>query len=153
MEEIDMQVREIMTANPACCSPETPLQDVAKLMVAHDCGEIPVLDAQRRPIGVVTDRDIACRAVAQGKEPTQTTAREVMSEPVVTATPEDSVDDCCHRMEENQIRRVPVVDETGACCGMVAQADIARQAPEHEAAEVVRDVSRPTQEASRVGCC
>lgn len=148
-----MQVRDIMTANPACCSPETPLQDVAKLMTDHDCGEIPVLDERGRPVGVVTDRDIACRAVAQGKDPSQTTAREVMSAPVVTATPEEDVDDCCHRMEENQIRRVPVVDEAGACCGMVSQADIARQAPEHEVAEVVRDVSRPTREASRVGCC
>jgi CBS domain-containing protein len=148
-----MQVREIMTENPVCCSPESSLQNVAKLMAEHDCGEIPVLDEQRRPVGVVTDRDIACRAVAQGRDPSQITARDVMSEPVVTVTPEDSVEECCQRMEENQIRRLPVVDEAGACCGMISQADIARQAPEHELAEVVRDVSRPTQESSRTGCC
>lgn len=76
-----------------------------------------------------------------------------MSSPVVTTTPEASVEDCCKTLEENQIRRVPVVDESGGCCGMVSQADIAQRASEHEAAEVVREVSRPTQEPSRVGCC
>jgi CBS-domain-containing membrane protein len=76
-----------------------------------------------------------------------------MSEPAVTVTPEGSLEDCCQRMEENQLRRLPVVDATGACCGMVSQADIARHAPEHELAEVVRDVSRPTREPSRPGCC
>ena len=148
-----MQVREIMTENPACCAPETNIEDVAKLMAEHDCGEIPVLDERSRPIGVVTDRDIACRAVAQAKDPKDTTARDVMSSPVVSTTPETSVEDCCEQMEQNQIRRVPVVDESGTCCGMVSQADIAKTASEHDTAELVRDVSRPTKEASRVGCC
>lgn len=148
-----MQVREIMTESPACCSPNSSLQDAAKLRVEYDCGEIPVVDEQLKPVGVVTDRDIACRAVAQGKDPAQTTVREVMSEPVVTVKPEDSVESCCQRMEENQIRRVPVVDDKGACCGMVAQADIASRAPEGKTSEVVRDVSRPSREASRAGCC
>lgn len=148
-----MQTREIMTEDPTCCAPETNLEDVARLMEDHDCGEIPVLDEHSRPIGVVTDRDIACRAVAQGKDPQRTAARDVMSSPVVTATPDTSVEDCCAQMEQNQIRRMPVVDESGGCCGMVSQADIARSASEHESAELVRDVSQPTQEASRVGCC
>jgi CBS domain-containing protein len=146
-----MQVHEIMTANPSCCSPDASLQEAAKLMDECDCGEIPVVDEQRRPIGVITDRDICCRAVAKGMDPAQTRVREVMSEPVVTVTPEDSVEECCQRMEENQIRRVPVVDDSGACCGIVAQADVARHVDEHETAEVVRDVSRPTQTASRAG--
>lgn len=148
-----MQTRDIMTENPACCAPETNIEDVAKLMADNDCGEIPVLDEQSRPVGVVTDRDIACRAVAQGKDPQRTAARDVMSSPVVTATPDTSVEDCCAQMEQNQIRRMPVVDESGACCGMVSQADVARSASEHESAKLVRDVSEPTQEASRGGCC
>jgi CBS-domain-containing membrane protein len=74
-----------------------------------------------------------------------------MSNPIVTVTPETDVSDCCKTLEENQIRRAPVVDENDACCGMVSQSDIARHASEHEVAEVVREVSRPTQEASRVG--
>ena len=148
-----MQVREIMTENPACCSPDASIQEAARLMMEHDCGEIPVVDGQNRPVGVVTDRDISCRAVAQGKDPARTTVREVMSEPVVTVKPEDSVESCCQSMEENQIRRVPVVDESGSCCGMVAQADIAGQTSGDKTAEVVRDISKPTEEASRGGCC
>lgn len=151
--EAVMQVREIMTKNPACCEPETKLEDVAKLMADHDCGEIPVLDEESRPVGVLTDRDIACRAIARGKDPKQTSACDVMSSPVVTAAPEASVEDCCAQMEQNQIRRVPVVDESGKCCGMISQADIVEAGSEHETAELVRHVSRPTREASRVGCC
>ena len=147
-----MQVREIMTENPACCAPETPLRDAAKLMAEKDCGEIPVIDECGRPVGVVTDRDIACRGVAEGKT-AETPVREVMSSPVVTVSPETSVENCCKTLEEKQIRRVPVVDESGRCCGMVSQADIARHAPEQETVQVIRDVSRPTPQASRVGCC
>jgi len=144
-----MQVRDIMTPDPAYCAPETNLQEIARMMADHDCGEIPVLDASNRPLGVVTDRDIACRAVAQGKDPKQTAARDVMSRPAVTVRPGDILTDCREKMEQNQIRRVPVVDESGACCGMVSQADIARAASEHEIAELLRDVSQPSNEASR----
>lgn len=98
---------------------------------------------------MVTDRDIACRAVAQDKSP-GTPVREVMSTPVVTARPGMSLDECCSLMEDKQVRRLPVVDESGRCCGMVSQADVARTAPEHEAAKLLRDVSRPTAEPSRV---
>jgi CBS domain-containing protein len=114
------------------------------MMAEHDCGEIPVLDESGRPEGVVTDRDIACRAVAQGKDPKNTGARDVMSSPVITTTPDESLEDCCAQMEENQIRRMPVVDDSGACCGMVAQADIVKAASEDEIAELLRDVSQPT---------
>lgn len=148
-----MQTQEIMTTDPACCSPDTPLPEVARLMVEHDCGEIPVVDADKKPLGVVTDRDITCRTVAEGKNPLELTARDCMSSPVVTVTPETSVDDCCKVMEENQVRRVPVVDESGACCGMVSQADVAQRGSKEETAEVVKEVSRRTDTPSRVGCC
>ncbi len=147
-----MQVQEVMTRNPVCCAPETRLSDAARLMAEHDCGELPVLDEGGRPIGVVTDRDICCRGMAQEKGP-DASVREVMSRPAVTTTPDADLDDCCRTLEENQIRRIPVVDETGRCCGMVSQADIARHASEDATASLVRDISRPTEEASRVGCC
>lgn len=147
-----MKVREIMTDNPACCGPETPIKEAARLMVENDCGELPVIDESRKPVGVVTDRDIACRGVAQDRS-ADTPVRDVMSSPVVTVSPETSVEDCCSTLGQNQIRRVPVVDESGSCCGMASQADIARNAPEVETAELVRDVSQPTEESSRVGCC
>ena len=148
----EMKIREIMTGDPACCSSGTSLMEAARLMSEHDCGELPVLDDHGRPIGVVTDRDIACRGVAQGKGK-ETPVREVMSSPVVTATPETDLEDCCKALEQNQIRRIPLVNAAGTCCGIVSQADIAQHAPEHDVAQVVRDVSRRTPEASRVGCC
>lgn len=145
-----MRVRDVMTENPACCGPDMSLQDVAKMMVDCDCGEIPVVDAQRRPVGVVTDRDICIRAVAEGRDIRQTTAREVMSQPVITVSPESSLEECRQKMEANQIRRVPVVDDSGACCGIVAQADVARNSAEEKTGDLVRDVSRPGQTSSGV---
>lgn len=141
-----MQVKEIMTPNPACCTPDTNLRAVAQKMVDNDCGCIPVVEDEEsmKPVGVVTDRDIVSRTVAAGRNPLELTAGDCMSSPVVTVTPETNVDDCCNTMEENQIRRVTVVDGRGGCCGMVAQADIARHGSGHQTAEVVQDISRPT---------
>ena len=144
------KVKDIMTANPVCCSPQTPLQEVARRMVEQDCGCIPVVEAHSppRPVGVVTDRDITVRAVAEGRNPTVLNASHVMTSPVVTVTPEMSVDECCKVMEDNLVRRVVVVDEQGSCCGIVAQADVALNTSRHKAAEVVRQVSEPTDIAS-----
>jgi CBS domain-containing protein len=138
-----MTVEEIMTSDPECCSPASSLPEVAQLMVACDCGEIPVCDASGKPVGVVTDRDIVCRVVAKGQDPSRTVARDCMSTPVITATPDMDVDECVRLMEENQVRRLPVVDEGGICCGMVAQADLARKAPRETTIEVVEKVSEP----------
>jgi CBS domain-containing protein len=145
-----MQVREIMTKNPACCTADTNLQKVAMLMVEHDCGETPVVDNKKsmKPIGVITDRDITIRTVAMGKNPLEMTAGDCMSTPCVTVTQEMGVDECCRIMEENKVRRVPVVDAKGSCCGIVAQADIAQHATGQETAEVVKGVSQPAGVAS-----
>jgi CBS domain-containing protein len=147
-----MNVSEIMTPNPACCTPETSLPEVARLFVDHDCGAIPVVDSpgNRRPLGIVTDRDIACRAVAAGKNTLELTARDCMSAPVVTVSLEASLNDCCEAMEKNKVRRVLVVDRTGACCGIVAQADIAVRGKESKAAAVVKQVSEPTSSPSAI---
>jgi CBS domain-containing protein len=142
-----MQVKEVMTANPACCTPDTPLPAVAKLMVDNDCGEIPVVENKESniPVGVVTDRDIVCRTVAKDKNPLELTAADCMSTSIVTVTPDTSVEECCRIMEEKQIRRVPVVDAKGACCGIVALADLAREARSGVAGEVVKEVSEPSK--------
>jgi predicted transcriptional regulator len=141
-----MKVKEIMSKDPACCTRETSLQDVAILMVEHDCGEIPVVDSMqsKRPVGVITDRDITVRSVALGKNPLELRARDCMSSPAVTVSPESDLDECCRLMEENQLRRIPVVDESGCCCGIVSQADIARHASEDDAGEVVKEISEKT---------
>jgi CBS domain-containing protein len=134
--------REIMTPAPQCCSGETTLNEVANLMVEADCGEIPVTDASNRLIGVITDRDIVCRVVAKGKNPAAVTAAECMTEPVVVVKEDTTLDDVLGVMEENQIRRVPVVDESGCCCGIIAQADVALSARENQVGELVREVSK-----------
>lgn len=139
-----MNVKNIMTPNPVCCTPESKLQDVAKLMVDHDCGCIPVVESSsnNKPIGMITDRDITIRTVAEGRNPLEMTAGDAMTPSAITITPETSVEECCEVMERNQIRRVAVVDENGACCGMVAQADVALNAGEKATGEVVQEVSK-----------
>jgi CBS domain-containing protein len=143
-----MQVREVMTPNPATCTAAASIREIALLMAEHDCGEIPVVDENGKPAGVVTDRDIACRAVANGRDPERTTAGDIMTTPVLTARPDDSLESCLADMERHQIRRVPVVDADGSCCGMVSQADIARAESSENVAEFVRDVSQPADESS-----
>jgi CBS domain-containing protein len=138
-----MDVRTAMTADPACCTPTTPLHLVARMMVDNDCGEIPVVDdhESRRPLGVVTDRDITVRAVARGLNPLDLPASEIMTSPVVTVSPETPLKQCCEVMENHQIRRVVVVDETGKLCGIVAVADVAKNAGRNATGEVVKEVS------------
>jgi CBS domain-containing protein len=136
--------KEIMTPAPQCCAGETTLNEVANLMVEADCGEIPVTDSSNRLIGVITDRDIVCRVVAKGKNPSAVTAAECMTEPVVVVNEETKLEDVLAVMEENQIRRVPVVDGSGCCCGIISQADIALVANEQKVGELVREVSKDT---------
>jgi len=134
--------KDVMTHDPACCSPTTTLDQVAKMMVQNDCGEIPIIDTANRPIGVVTDRDIVCRVVAEGKNPAGHTAESAMTRSVVMVASNAKLDDVIATMAENQIRRVLVVDDDGCCTGIIAQADIAFDGQPRQAAELVREVSR-----------
>lgn len=139
-----MIVKEIMTKDPACSLAETSLPEVARMMVENDCGAIPVVNDResKKPIGMLTDRDITVRTVAEGKNPLDLTAGDIMTENVVTVTPETSVEDCCNLMEERQLRRIAVVDEKGAVCGLVAQADVALNTDTHKTAQMVEKVSQ-----------
>jgi len=139
-----MDIRSVMTAHPATCGREATLQEVARLMKDNDCGEIPVVDENRRPIGVITDRDIAVRAVADGTDPRTASAADYMTAPVATVREDGNLEDCCRTMEQNQIRRVVVVDRRGSVAGIVAQADIALSGRDSTTAEVVRQVSNPS---------
>lgn len=145
-----MQVKDVMTADPACCTPDTPLPEVAGLMVDNDCGGIPVVESKtsKRPIGVVTDRDIVCRTIANNVNPLEKTAADCMTTPIVTVKPDLPVEECCRIMEEKQIRRVPVIDDQGECCGIVALADVARHSGQNAAGELVKEVSEPTKSSS-----
>ena len=130
-------------ANVATCGRDATLQDVARLMKQNDCGEIPIVDENRRPLGVITDRDIAVRAVATGCDPAKATAGDYMSSPVATVQEQGSLADVCQLMEQNKIRRVVVVDDRGGVTGIVAQADIALAGKKATTAEVVKQVSEP----------
>src|SRR6266571_8080129 len=145
-----MQVKEVMTSDPACCLAETPLTEVARMMIDNDCGEIPVVENQssKLPIGVVTDRDIVCRTVANGINPVELTAADCMSKPIVTVTADMSLEECCRIMEEKLIRRIPVVDARGSCVGIIALADVALHTGKNVAGHIVREVSEPTSSAS-----
>lgn len=137
----------LMTSKPACCTADTPLRDVARMMAEHDCGQIPVVDSHEsgKPVGVVTDRDIAVRMVAEGRETGSACASDCMTTPVTTVRHDASLADCCAAMEQEQIRRVVVVDDAGAVCGIVAQADVARTGRDEKTAEVLKCVSRPAK--------
>ncbi|MEZ5345482.1 MAG: CBS domain-containing protein [Pyrinomonadaceae bacterium] len=139
-----MFVKDIMTGNPACCMKESSLEDAAKMMKENDCGCIPVVNEMetKTPVGVITDRDICCRTVAEGLNPLELKVGDIMISGVEVVQPNTSVEDCCNLMEEKQIRRVVVVDDMGSCCGIVSQADIAINAEENKTAEVVQEVSK-----------
>src|SRR5438445_12001009 len=147
-----MNVKDMMTPDPACCTADTSLPEVARMMVDKDCGEIPVVDntSSKQPIGVVTDRDIVCRTVANGLNPVELTATDCMTKPIVTVTPDMSLEECCRIMEEKLIRRVPVVDDRGDCVGMLALADVALHTGKNVAGHIVKEVSEPTSAASAV---
>ena len=140
-----MQVKEIMTESPAYATPDTSLQVIAQMMVENDCGCIPIVerdDDVKSPIGMITDRDIVIRTITENRNPLDLQAEDIMTGGIVTVSPDTSIEECCNLMENKQIRRVAVVDEKGALCGMVAQADIAINAPTDKTAEVVQEVSK-----------
>jgi len=137
-----------MTPDPVCCTAKTSVDEIAKLMLHNDCGEIPIVDTADRVIGVVTDRDIVCRVVAQGKNPLGHSAEECMSHSVIVVDEDTPLDEVIATMEKHQIRRVPVVADGGCCVGIIAQADVARTGPEREVAELVREVSQETNRPS-----
>ena len=139
-----MELNTVMTANPACCGRETSLQQVAKMMAENDCGMIPVVDQQGMPVGTITDRDIAVRAVAKGGDMDSCCAGDYMSAPVRTVSQDSTLADCCAAMESAQLRRMPVVDAQGRLVGVVAQADIAHNSNPSTTAEVVQEISRPS---------
>ena len=139
-----MRIEDVMTRNPACCTPETGLREVAMMMVENDCGQIPLVRSTTDPqvLGVVTDRDIVSRLVARGRNPLDMLAETCMSQPVITVRTDASVEDCIRLMETHRIRRVPVVDADGLMRGIVSQADIAQHVPHESTGELVKELSQ-----------
>jgi len=149
-----MKARDIMTSGPACCTPDDTIERAAHLMEEHDCGCIPVVREGDEPtvVGVVTDRDIAVRAVGHGRG-TDTHIRDVMTAAPSCCGPDSDLRDVERVMEDRQVRRVVITDDDGCCVGIVAQADLARCAEERrdlDDAEVGRVVERISHPSSRM---
>lgn len=138
-----MDVRSVMTPDPATCQASTPIPDVARLMRDNDCGLVPVIDEAGKPIGTVTDRDITLRVVAEGRDPDQCTARDCMTSPVATVSVDSNLAETVDLMEREQVRRMLVVDQDGRLCGIIAQADVALSGRDRRTADLVEKVSQP----------
>lgn len=150
-----MKAKDIMTASPSCCSPNDSLQDAARTMRDNDCGAVPVVE-DGRVVGIVTDRDLAVRALAQGKS-ADTKVRDIITRDPCCCKADDDVHDVAKAMADNQVRRIPIIDSGGRCIGIVSQADLARAAhdggrvSEREVAMVVERISEPERQASNRG--
>ena len=121
------------------------------MMADRDVGAIPVVENTdtMKPVGIITDRDIVVRAIAKRQDTTRLRVSDCMSSSVVTVGPDASIDQCVKLMEQHQIRRIVVADESGRCVGIVAQADVARMAADEETSKLVEAVSRPDRESER----
>jgi CBS domain-containing protein len=133
-------IRDLMTSNPVTCEPSTTVVDAAKVMAQEDVGPVPIVDGGRL-VGIVTDRDLVVRVIAEGKDPNTTTIGDIASADLTTVTPDSDLQEALDLMSASQVRRLPVV-ENGQLVGIVAQADVARAADEEKTGEVVQDISR-----------
>jgi CBS domain-containing protein len=137
---------EIMTPDPVSCEPNDPIKKAAKIMKQHDVGAVPVVESQasKRVTGIVTDRDIVVKVVAEDRTVEQATVRDAMTSSLVACRLDDDVEQAQRLMAERQIRRMPVVDDAGRLCGIIALADIAtRVNRDKQTGELVEAISEP----------
>jgi CBS domain-containing protein len=139
-----MKAKDMMTTNPSVVTPETSVQDAARLMQREDTGVLPVVESQQslRLIGMITDRDLALRVVAEGKMSAQVS--DAMSTGVQSAKPDDDAKDVMELMAREQVRRIPIVDESGRVVGIVSQADIVREGDDKRAEKTIEAISKPS---------
>ena len=133
-------VQEAMTSNPMAITPETTAQESAQLMKTEDVGSLPIVE-DGRLVGVITDRDLAVRAVAEGRG-AETPVAEIASKDLVTIDPQQSLEEAARLMAEHQVRRLPVVEEDGRLVGVLAQADVAQAGHDSLTGEVVQKISQ-----------
>ena len=134
-------IHDLMSSNPCAIEADKPVAYAAKMMKQEDVGLAPIVEGDRL-VGTLTDRDIVLRVVAEGKDPQTVTAREVASTDLVTIDPQQDLDEALRLMASNQVRRLPVVEE-GRLVGVLAQADVAREAKEKQTGQLVEDISQP----------
>jgi CBS domain-containing protein len=148
-----MRVKNLMTTNLHCCTPKDTVQAAARMMKEHGVGALPVVSdaSSRRLEGIVTDRDLCCAIVAEGKAAGAVRVQDVMTATPVTCSPEDTLDGCEQLMQEHRIRRIPVIDEERRCVGIVAQADVVLHETAAKLRRTMAEISRPrsTREPTR----
>lgn len=135
-----MRIRDVMTPDPISCEAACTLRVVATVMIANDCAAVPILRGGE-VLGIVTDRDIACRAVARGWNAAEVPAAAVMSAQLVAVHPEDSVEDATRMMAQNHIHHLPVIGSDGRLVGIVAQSDIGRRISDAKFGQMARQTS------------
>jgi CBS domain-containing protein len=135
------KVRDVMTTRPRCVSPDTPVTEAAELMESEDVGALPVLEGDELA-GMITDRDIVIRAIARGKDPRGMPVRDVTTRDVVAIRGDEDLSEALKLMATHQVRRLPVVDDSNHLVGVLAQADVAREAREKAVGETVEEISR-----------
>ncbi len=136
-----MKISEVMTPNVETVGPDQTAREAAGFMVRAEAGSIPVCEGDK-VIGIITDRDIAVRGVAQGRGP-DTPVRELMSDGIICAREDDDVDEVAQRMSDEQVRRLPVLDADDRLCGIVSLGDLARETRGETAHEALEGVSQP----------
>jgi len=136
----DRKIRDVMTPSPRTVESSAPVQEAAKIMRDEDVGAIPIVE-NGSLVGIVTDRDIALNVVAEGKE-ISTPVSQIAAGDLVTVDPDQSLDEALRLMAQHKVRRLPVVEEDGRPVGIIAQADIARQADDQKTGEVVEQISQ-----------
>lgn len=135
---------DVMTRNPVCAQPDDTVASVAQMMKERDIGPIPIVEdiVSKRLVGIVTDRDLAMKIVAEGRDPNTTKVRDVMTQDVVTTRDDEDIQHALDAMSQHQLRRILVVDEKDTLVGIIAQADIATRMNQPETTgEVVKDIS------------
>jgi CBS domain-containing protein len=140
-----MKCSEIMTKNPSCCLLTDNVYQAAQLMKTEDVGPIPIVsDRETKKLeGIVTDRDLALKVVAELLDPKSTRVKEVMTTGVLTCYSDDNVEKALELMQQHQVRRIPIVDEEDRLIGIISQADVATRIEEPETtAEVVEEISK-----------
>ena len=135
------KISELMSPNPCSIEADKAVAYAARMMKQEDVGVAPIVEGERL-VGTLTDRDIVTRVVAEGKDPQSVIVREVASTDVVTVDPQQDLDEALRLMASNQVRRLPVVEEDGRLVGVVAQADVAREAKDKQTGELVEEISK-----------
>jgi CBS domain-containing protein len=134
-------IRDAMTPNPRTIAKDATVVEAARIMRDEDTGIVPIIDGDQI-VGTITDRDIAIRVVAEGKDTQSTKAIDMASKDLVTVDPQQDLDEALRLMARHQVRRLPVVEEDGRLVGIVAQADIARHADDAKTGELVEEISK-----------